>query len=152
MDNAAEIENILSLFSSVFEKNAWYGPSVKEVLNDVRAEHASLRIKNTHSIIELVAHMTSWRTFVIKRLEGDNEFSVTDELNFPAVSDWAQAVRDLYEGHEKLIALLRIFPPVKLFEIVPHASYRYTFYTLLQGIIHHDIYHIGQISLIKKSL
>jgi uncharacterized damage-inducible protein DinB len=147
-----EIQNILSLLTSTFEKNAWYGPSVKDVLSDIQPEHGSRRIGKTHSIIELVAHMTSWRTFVIKRLEGDDQFTVSEVFNFPSVSDWHNTVRELYESQEKLIVLLKAFPSAKLFDVVPHASYRYTFYTLLHGIIHHDIYHIGQISLIKKGL
>ncbi len=146
-----EIENIVSLLNSTFEKNPWYGPSVKEVLSDIQPEWASKRLGHTHSIIELVAHMTSWRMFVIKRLEGDDQFTINDELNFPAATNWPKVVMELYESQEKLLRLLTSFPPAKLFEIVAQGSSEYTFYALLHGIIHHDVYHIGQISLIKKS-
>ncbi|WP_276373230.1 DinB family protein [Chryseolinea sp. H1M3-3] len=148
---AGEIEHIVSLLNSTFEKNPWYGPSVKEVLSDIQPEWASKRLGHTHSIIELVAHMTSWRLFVIKRLEGDNQFTITDELNFPAAMNWPKVVMELYKSQEQLLRLLTSFPASRLFEVVPQGSGEYTFYTLLHGIIHHDVYHTGQISLIKKS-
>jgi uncharacterized damage-inducible protein DinB len=132
------------------KKNAWHGPSVKETLLSITAEQSLRRIHNTHSIIELVAHMVSWRTFGIKKLEGDERYEVNDERNFPAATDWLKTLADLNESQSQLRAALRNFPVTKLFEPVPHGSYQYTFYTLIHGIMHHDLYHIGQIALIKK--
>ena len=146
-----EIENITSLLTRTFEKNAWHGPSVKETLQGITAEQAQIRIQNTHSIIELVTHMVSWRTFVIKKLEGDEHYEVNDGRNFPAATDWLKSLADLNESQSRLLAALRNFPLAKLFESVPHSTYQYTFYTLIHGIIHHDLYHIGQIALIKKT-
>ncbi len=147
----SEIQHILSLLKSTFEKNAWYGPSVKEVLSDITPELAALRINNTHSIIELVAHMTAWRIFTVKKLEGDVDYKVSKELNFPTPSNWETVVNNLYESQAKLTGAIQQFDSSLLHHPVPNSSYGYTFFTLLQGIIHHDIYHIGQIMLIKKS-
>jgi uncharacterized damage-inducible protein DinB len=146
-----EIENIISLLTSTFEKNAWHGPSVKETLNGVTSALSQRRFENTHSIIELVAHMTAWRNFVIQKLKGDETYRVDDEKNFPVATDWLQTVANLDESQAQLIQALENFPVSKLFELVPHKAYRYNFYFLLHGIIHHDLYHIGQIALIKKS-
>ena len=146
-----EIQNILSLLTKTFEKNAWHGPSVKEVLSDITPEQSLKRLDRTHSIIELVAHMTSWRIFVIRKLEGDIDYKVEDDKNFPAESDWTKALKDLYASQAQLVELVKNFPSVKLSDIVPHGSYKYSYYTLVHGIIHHDLYHIGQIALIKKT-
>lgn len=148
---SSETQNILSLLTSTFEKNAWHGPSVKEVLYEIPAEHVSKKLGDSHSIIELVAHMTAWRKFVIRRLEGDEHYTVEEHMNFPAVKDWSKTLQDLYESQTRLVELLKTFPGARLSEVVPHGAYRYTYYTLLHGIIHHDVYHIGQISLIKKT-
>ncbi len=147
----SEIQHILSLLKSTFEKNAWYGPSVKEVLNDITPEQATHQINNTHSIIELVAHMTAWRIFVVKKLEGDTEYKVSDEVNFPKPSNWEVAIQNLNESQAKSVGAIQQFDSSLLHYPVPNSSYGYTFFTLLHGIIHHDVYHIGQIALIKKS-
>ncbi len=147
----SEIQHILWLLKSTFEKNAWYGPSIKEVLKDITPDLSTKRISNTHSIIELIGHMTAWRTFVLKKLEGGVDYNVTDELNFPSQTNWEASVNALEESQAKLIEVIQKFDPSLLHDLVPHHSYKYSFYGLLHGIIHHDIYHIGQIVLIKKS-
>ncbi len=147
----SEIPNILSLLKNTFEKKAWYGPSVKEALKNITLDQATHRIANTHSIIEIVGHMRAWRIFVVNKLEGDVDYKVTDELNFPTPSTWETSVKELEESQEKLIEAIQNFDPSRLHDLVPHHSYTYSFYELLHGLIHHDTYHIGQIVLIKKS-
>jgi uncharacterized damage-inducible protein DinB len=146
-----EIEKITSLLKRTFERGAWHGPSVKEVLKDIDNDLALKRINNTHSIIELVAHMTSWRRYVINRLQGNNSFVVSDEMNFPKREDWSAVVAELEESQQQLLALVEKFPVYKLSELVPVSEQNYTYYTLLNGIIHHDVYHAGQIMLIRKA-
>ncbi len=146
-----EIQNILSLLRSTFEKNAWHGQSVKEVLNDITPIQAFKKLDHTHSIIELAAHMTSWKIFVIKKLEGDVDYHVNEEMNFPMATDWAETLKGLSLSHLQLTESVKNFPTSRLTDVVPHGSYSYTFYALIHGIIHHDLYHIGQIALIKKT-
>lgn len=146
----SEIQHILSLLKSTFEKNAWYGPSVKEVLSDITPDLAAHRMNNTHTIIELVAHMTAWRIFTVKKLEGDVDYKVSKELNFPTPLNWETALSGLNESQAKLIGAIQQFDSSLLHHPVPNSSYAYTFFTLLHGIIQHDIYHAAQIRLIKK--
>jgi uncharacterized damage-inducible protein DinB len=146
----SELREITRLLKSTFRKNAWHGPALMEVLNGLTPEQAQQRLTHTHSIIELVAHMTSWRTFVYKRMEGDTEYTVSDEMNFPQVTDWPQVLQALEKSQERLLKAIETFPETKLTEIVPHGSHQYTYYILLHGIIHHDIYHTGQIMLMRK--
>lgn len=148
---ATEIEKLVRLLNRTFDKGAWHGPSVKEVLNDVAPENAFNRINKTHSIIELVAHMTSWRRYATRRLLGDNEFTVDDQTNFPPATDWIRAVEELEQSQRELVRAVEQLPVEKLSELVPAASHKYTFYTLINGIIHHDLYHTGQIILINKA-
>lgn len=147
-----EKEKIRRLLERTFEKGAWHGPSVKEAIAGISQEQSHHRFLNTHSIIELVTHMTAWRTYVTKRLLGDSVYEVSDEMNFPKSSDWKKAVDDLNKSQEELLKALDSFPEERFAELVPHPSAKLTFYTLLHGIIHHDLYHTGQIKLIGKSL
>ena len=146
-----ETEKITSLLKRTFERGAWHGPSVKEALKGVDGTLALKRVNNTHSIIELVAHMTSWRLYVINRLQGNHSFALTDEKNFPKRDDWDNVLKELEETQQQLLELIEKFPVYKLSELVPVSEHNYTYYTLLNGIIHHDVYHAGQIMLIKKA-
>lgn len=144
-----EILRIISLIEKTFDGPAkWHGPAVMEALEDVSAETASKRISGSHSIVELVLHMTTWRNFVSRRLSGDNKYDVTDADNFPQATDWPSALAQLKESQVKLLTTLKTFPEEKLFNTVP--TRKYDFYTLLHGIAQHDIYHTGQIILLKK--
>lgn len=147
---ATEIERITRLLEKTFDKQPWYGPSIMEVLQMDPAT-AESRYGTAHTIIELVRHMTSWRVFVTKRLQGDNGYEVSDELNFPKMGTWEEALRNLQRSQQALVEATKKFPEGRLGELVPYKTNKYTYYTILHGIISHDIYHLGQISYIKKS-
>lgn len=150
MQRETEIEKIISLLQSTFEKDAWHGPAVMEVLSEVNDQSAHLKLPNTHSVIELVAHMTTWRIFTIAKLQ-DKDFTVTDELNFPIEKNWQKVLNDLKDSQYKLVDAIQKFPPDRLGEVIPNYNNKYTFYTLIHGIIHHDLYHTGQIKLILRA-
>jgi uncharacterized damage-inducible protein DinB len=144
----SEIQKIIDILSHTYEKNAWHGHSVKETLSDVSIDQIHHRIGNGNSIIELVAHMTAWRNFVIEKLKGNDSFDVTDELNFPKGKDWQLVLNELDKSQSDLISALEKTPNEKLQEVVPGRKYK--FFTMIHGIIHHDLYHTGQIVLLKK--
>jgi uncharacterized damage-inducible protein DinB len=146
-----EIEKITKLLQRSFEKGAWHGPAVKEVLQDITQETSSKRLPNTHSIIELAGHLTTWRNYVAKKLNGETAYTVPDEMNFPGITDWSKAMAGLEESQQNLLLALSKFPAEKLADLVQGVSHKYTYYTMLHGIIHHDLYHTGQIILIKKA-
>ena len=146
-----EIQQILSLLKKTFEGGAWHGPSVKESLEGLSEPQVFNRVPNTHSIIELVAHMAAWKTYVAKKLNGDAAYNVTDDLNFRQPESWETTLYELQESQRELVAAIEGFPPDKLMEQVPWTQEPFSYYTILHGVIHHDLYHIGQINLIKKA-
>lgn len=145
-----EIDRIVRLLEKTFDKQPWYGSSIIEILSRIDSEQAIVRQGDSHSIIELVMHMISWRKFVTQRLMGNAEFEVTVEANFPRATTWKDALDQLHQSQEALLAAVKQFPENRLVELVPSKILKYTYYTLLHGIIHHDIYHLGQISLLQK--
>lgn len=146
-----EISNLVSLLRKTFEKGAWHGPSVTETLADVKESEAAWRLPDTHSIIELVGHMQVWRTYVIQKLSGKTLYTVPDEMNFPASDNWRLTLEQLNASQQALITAIENFPASDLMRQVPGTSAALDFYTLLHGIVHHDLYHTGQIMLIKKA-
>lgn len=148
-----EIQRIIHLFENTFTGNAWHGPAVMEVLSDLTVEETLNKIGNSHTIAELVEHMITWRQFVVKKLEGDALYDVTEAENFRSVStitekDWKATLERLQLSQDTLLSLLKSITDEKLNEIVGKRDYNY--YTLLHGIIQHDIYHLGQIVLMRK--
>jgi uncharacterized damage-inducible protein DinB len=145
-----EIDRIVRLLEKTFDKQPWYGPSVIEIISTIDAETATVKHGDTHTIIELVLHMISWRKFAIQRLKGDATFDLTDEMNFPKPTTWDDAIEQLHQSQRELIEATKQFPVDKLNELVPSSRLKYTYYTLLHGIAQHDVYHVGQIALLKK--
>jgi uncharacterized damage-inducible protein DinB len=143
-----EVQKIINTLKHTFEKNAWHGPAVKEVLEGITEKQAFSKMGNSHSIIELVAHMTAWRNYVTEKLKGNDDFELTDEQNFPHVTDWKKVLTNLDQSQANLLNALELTPDERLYEKVPGREFK--FYVMLHGIIHHDIYHIGQIQFIKK--
>jgi len=158
--NNDELLRIIDLLNTTYEgEEAWHGPSLAEVMRDVTPDMASLRIApNTHSIAELLFHMTSWRIFCVKKMQGDGEFDIlTPEKNFGQLPDkiddfeWEALQMELSLSQEELINELdKRDEDEFLEEIVPGRDY--TYYDLLHGIINHDIYHAGQVMILKKAL
>ncbi len=152
-----EAQRISHTLQDTYNGNAWHGPSVGEVLKDVTAAEASLRpISSGHSIWELVLHMTSWRIFTWNKLAGDPSFDITDPAHdWPPVKEdsqlaWEAARLALENSQQQLLIALENFPDERLMQIVPGRSYDY--YKLLQRNIGHDLYHTGQMALLKKML
>lgn len=151
-----EIERIIDLLRRTFNDSPWHGPSLMEVLQDVAAAKAASRpIAHAHCIWELVLHITAWRNFTWQKLRGnaDVDIATNSPEDWPTVSqvnepDWQQAIQKLSESQQQLLEVLQQTNEAKLDETVPGKSY--SFYTLLHGMIGHDIYHSGQIALLKK--
>jgi uncharacterized damage-inducible protein DinB len=150
----SEVERIQDQMTRAFEADAWHGPAVLEVLEGVSAEQAARKpIPAAHSIWELVLHMTAWKDVVVRRLGGDPVREVPPEVDFPPVTDpgaaaWREALEGLSASHQRLLGALRSVRDAQLDE--PSPGYGLSRYVLLHGVIQHDLYHAGQIAILRK--
>lgn len=152
-ENNYLVERIVKLLNSAFHGGAWHGPSALEVIKPVKPKQAEYKLGNVHTIAELMYHMTSWRIFAIQKINGNEEYEILDEKNFGKFGkidefELETLLMELSLSHDELLSVLAEKTDDFLKEIVPGTEYDY--YTLLHGIIHHDLYHTGQISLLKK--
>lgn len=152
-----EIERILDQLKRAYEGNAWHGPSVREVLAGVTAQQAHSRpLQNAHSIWELVHHIAVWEDAGRRRLEGDRaEINISSPDDWPPADDlseaaWDQAKAALDRGHEALRKAIAGLDESRLDE--PILAGLSTVYVTLHGVIQHDLYHAGQIAMLKKAL
>ena len=149
-----EIQRITQQLTRAFEGNAWHGPSVMEVLNGVTARQACLRpFPTAHSIWELLLHMAVWEEAVRLTVIGQ-ERRVSPEMDWQAVTDqgelaWGNALDALRSGHMALRSTIASLSDAVLDRAANSAGR--TVYDLLHGAIHHDLYHAGQIALLKKA-
>lgn len=137
-----------------FEGDAWHGPALLELLKDVDAVTAAAKpLPGVHSIWELVLHIVVWDGAACRRLAGE-KFQPTGTANFPIVAKsteaaWLKAVADAKLNHDVLVKTVAALPESRLRERVP--GKKYDFYHMLHGVAQHELYHAGQIAILKKA-
>lgn len=152
-----EIRKFIRSLKSVYSGGPWYGDSILNKVRDISSEQAFNRpLPQAHTIAELVAHMINWRKLLAKRLQGDDAFFVTQKTSFdwqlidpsPATA-WKSLLKALDDNQQQILAELEKADDAFLNRKV--AKRKYSYRVLVNGIIQHDIYHLGQIVLLLKA-
>ena len=150
----SEVQRILDQLERACEGNAWHGPSVRELLKGISARQAAAKsVPAGHSIWEIVLHMAAWQDVVRRRLAGETIIDLPPELDWPLVADtseatWRQAVENLTQSKQQLREAISQLDDHRLSDLVPGKDY--SVYVLLHGVIQHNLYHAGQIAVLKK--
>jgi uncharacterized damage-inducible protein DinB len=150
----SEGELIADQLRRAFHGDAWHGPALLQLLEDVNAETAAGHpIPDVHSIWELLLHIAVWDEAAVVRLSGKkHQPEGTD--NFPPVAKvnqagWRKAVLEAKRTHDRLVKTVAGLSDVRLRDRVP--GKRYNFAHMLHGIAQHELYHAGQIAILKKA-
>jgi uncharacterized damage-inducible protein DinB len=137
-----------------FDGGAWHGPALLELLEDVDASSAAARsIPTVHSIWELVLHIAAWDGAASRRLRGE-KCQPAGIHNFPPVPKatevaWQRAVAQTKRTHDHLVKTVAALSDSRLQDRVP--GKRYDFCHMLHGVVQHELYHAGQIAILKKA-
>jgi len=143
---------------NAFEGNAWHGPAVLELLADIDAATAAAHpLPDTHSIWELLLHIAAWDDAVNRRIvlgKFGKALQLNDAENFPRVTDkgsaaWKDTIAHAKKAHRELLRTVASLSDERLRERVPGKPYDVGF--MLQGVAQHEIYHAGQIAILKKT-
>jgi uncharacterized damage-inducible protein DinB len=156
----SELQRITDQLRRSWQGEAWSGPSVRDTLDGVSASQAVQKpVKNAHSIWQLVLHLTTWTNVTRRRFQGEL-FEVSEAEDWPAVgetseSSWRSALAALEQANKELLSTLETAAKTadfdaRLQEIAPGKDH--TIYVLLHGTAQHNLYHAGQIALLKKAL
>jgi uncharacterized damage-inducible protein DinB len=151
----SEIRRIADQLRRAFEGDAWHGPAVREVLADVTAARAAAKpLSSAHSIWELVLHIVAWEGVVRRRLQGEVIADLPAAQDWPPVQDageaaWRKAIQDLEQTNRDLRGAIARLDETRLGDKVPGKDQ--SVYLMLHGIIQHDLYHAGQIALLRKA-
>lgn len=144
-----ELELLLAALDEAFDKKSWHGPNLRGSIRGVTAAQAAWRpAPERHNIWELTVHCAYWK-YVVRRkltgekrgsfvLKGSNFFKRPEELSEAA---WKKDLQILDKEHHTLrvtVADLNLGPK-------PSATLH-----LVRGAAAHDIYHAGQVRLLRR--
>ncbi len=156
--NGSETSRIADQLRRAFEGEAWHGPAVLEILDGLTAAGAAARpLTGAHSIWEIVRHIAVWDDAARRRLAGEVVQPLPHE-DWPDVGPttagaWERTIEALKQTHDALVRAVAACPDARLLEKTPGKDPDYyTLYYMLHGIVQHELYHAGQISLLKKAL
>jgi len=144
---------MIDQLDEAFKGPAWHGPTLLGSLRGVDARRAAWRpAPGRHNIREIVVHAAYWKYVVRRRLTGEKRgrFPLRGSNWFavPGKRTWEDDVKLLVEQHAQLRDAVRRLPRRRLRAIVAHA--RDTAAYTIRGIAAHDLYHAGQIQLLKR--
>ena len=151
-----EIALLLGLIDEAFDKAAWHGPNLRGSIRGLSPGDAATRPgKGRHNIWEIVVHAAYWKYAVRRRLLGEKRgsFPLKGSNWFKRPVDasaraWREDVALLEDCHRRLREAIEGVNPKDLYRRRPGS--RFTTASMIWGIAAHDLYHAGQIQLLKR--
>ena len=139
-----------------FDARSWHGTNLWGSIRSITAEEAAWRPQaGRHNVWELTVHAAYWKYRVYRLvseapprnfdLRGSNFFLRPDPTG---QGGWEDDRERLRAWHNRLLAAVEDFPSDRLPE--PVGSNGHTFEGLILGAASHDLYHAGQIQLLKR--
>ncbi len=151
-----DLDILLRLIDEAYERKAWHGPNLKGSLRGLSPKDAGFRPgPKRHNIWEVAVHAAYWKYAVRRRLRGDKRGSFPLEgsnwFTLPQAASleaWRSHLALLDDEHRKLREAIAAVRPADLRRKAPGS--RVENLTLITGIAAHDVYHAGQIQLLKR--
>ncbi|BFM41864.1 DinB family protein [Flavobacterium sp. CFS9] len=151
----SESKRISNLYQSIYDGDPWLEVNLTKTLENVTAAQAYRKINpNLNTIWEITNHLIQWRRNILNRMQG--EAVVTPDHNYfvpvldPSEAAWEQSLQSLAKSQEAWNTFFQDFDDADLTKI--YVNNGHTYYEHLHGIIQHDVYHLGQIVILKKLL
>ena len=152
----ASIKELLRLLDEGYDHSTWHGPNLRAAISRVKAKETLWRPgRGRHCIAEIVIHAAYWKYAVRRRLEGGKRgsFVVKGSNWFPCPSkgkeeEWRKVQALLADEHRKLRAAVARVAPARLHRKLPKG--KWTVAQSISGVSMHDVYHAGQIQLLKR--
>jgi hypothetical protein len=154
-------KQLLALVEEGFRKPAWHGPNLRSALRGVTAEEAVWRpAKDRHNIWEISVHAAYWKYTVTQRLTGSKKHNFPEKgrnwfvrdgsklTNGEAANRWKSDLGLLARTHEELCIAVRDIKEQDLMRSM--RGNRQTAIRNVVGIAMHDVYHAGQIQMLRR--
>ncbi|MCU0620560.1 MAG: DinB family protein [Gemmatimonadales bacterium] len=155
-----ELQRLADQLERSWQGDAWHGPALGELTQGLSAAQAHRHhLAEAHSIWELVLHCTAWVREVSRRLGGGDP-AMPVEGDWPAVGEaseaaWEAARLELRDAVRGLARAVREMDPGLLDRTVGEGrdaplGTGTTYYVMLHGTVQHNLYHAGQVALLRK--
>jgi uncharacterized damage-inducible protein DinB len=150
------VNNFIRQLNEIENGSPWFDQSFMEKLDILPEAIAFARpVPGVHSVAEHVSHMVEWRKECIRRFSGrkyDLMHAPEDWKNDIELKNigWGALKASLYESTLDMIGLIEGKDDAYLETVFQDTEYTYKY--LVEGIIHHDIYHLGQIGVTLRLL
>jgi uncharacterized damage-inducible protein DinB len=149
-----EADILIDQIQATYSGNAWHGSNIIDTLKDIDYIEARNRvIAERHTIWELVDHMAVWLEVPTKiLLEKKDYHDLPYEINWKPMGntqeDWENTVKRLERAIDNIISVIADTPRAIFDEKV--LDRKFTYRTMLNGALHHNLYHLGQIAILKN--
>jgi hypothetical protein len=153
--NNASIDLLLDVIDQAFDRQSWHGPNLRGSIRGLTDRQARWRPQpERHNIWEHVLHAAYWKYTVRRRILGEKRGS------FPlqgsnwirprecTPSAWRRDIQLLIDTHKSMRASIAKLSPQQLPKKIRGAKITYFF--LVSGVAAHDVYHAGQIQLLRR--
>jgi DinB superfamily len=152
-----EIQSIIRNLQNTLSGEPWFGRALYSIMEEVDASKVYMKPDDKeHSLIELLYHMNTWAMFCLLQLKNASpeEMKATESIDWreidPANHNWKKGMEEFKETHNEIISILETKNDEFLAEMVSGRKFNFRF--MLNGLIQHNIYHLGQIAYVKKLL
>lgn len=144
--------DLIDQSETIYTGTPWFGPSWLETLERIPATAFSFHLEKGPSIAGLLLHVLAWRKYVIQKLQGEDEYELNPDQDWPDATgiNWEVLIREFADSQQELLEALSDFEASMLDDIVPGRGYTWGF--MIQGLINHDVYHMAQVNLLAKQL
>ena len=150
------VKILLQIIEESYHHRAWHGTNLRGSIRGVTIEEAAWRpAPGRHNIWEIAVHCAYWKYIVRRRILGEKKGAFplkgSNWFQRPLVASekaWRADIALLEEAHRSLCSAIAGLTSASL-ENKPSAS-KWTNLQTISGIASHDVYHAGQIQLLKR--
>lgn len=149
------IQSYIQQLQQVFNGNPWLDESFAKKLDGLTEAQAFAQAPdNNHSVAQVVSHLVEWRKEIFRRfIDNSSKRKLTQENNWKSNQElqqagWHKLYDDFKGSHHQLIELLESKDDFFLGEQLGDTAFDKEYF--ITGLLHHDLYHLGQIGLILK--
>jgi hypothetical protein len=147
---------LLALLDEAYDHRSWHGTNLRGAIRGQALDVAAWRPRpDRHNIWELVVHAAYWKYSVRRRLTGmaRGSFPLAGSNFWPrpeagTAMEWRKDVALLAGEHRQLRSAVEAFPRSRWLRRAPGSPFTYA--ALVRGAAAHDLYHAGQIQLLKQ--
>lgn len=151
-----DLSILLKLLEESYHKHAWHGPNLRGSIRGLTPEMAAWRpAPGRHNIWEIVVHCAYWKYAVRRRILGEKRGSFPSKgsnwFKRPIVftaSALAQDIATLEDTHQSMMEAIRSLNASDLSRFPKNSKVSNE--AIIRGIASHDVYHAGQIQLLKR--